>query len=409
MAQARQLTVKHKLYQWQGIDARGNNSKGEVPGDSIALVKAQLRQQGIRPTRVKRKAKPLLSPAQHKIKPVDIALFTRQLATMVKSGIPLVQSFTVVAEGLENASMRALLHTIREEVAAGNKLADVLRKQPRYFDALYCNLIEAGEQSGALETMLERLALYKEKSEALKSRIRKALNYPLTVIAIALIVTAILLVKVVPQFANTFASFGAELPLFTQYVMSLSAFASEWWLIILIAFGGVLLVLREMRKRSRRFAEGLELLSLKLPVVGHIIEQSILARFTRTLSTTFSAGVPLLESLDSVAGATGNVVYRQATWRIRDGVSSGQSLTATIRATGLFPIMLIQMVSIGEESGTLDSMLDKCAHFHETEVDQAVDSLTAMMEPLIMAILGVLVGGLLVAMYLPVFQIGSVI
>lgn len=409
MAQASHSAVKQTIYQWQGIDARGNPSKGEVPGGSIALVKAQLRKQGIKPGRVKRKAKPLFKASKPKIKPMDIAIFTRQLATMMKSGIPLVQSFEIVGEGLENATMRELVRNIRDDVASGNNFADSIRKHPRYFDDLYCNLIEAGEQSGALETMLERLAVYKEKSEALKSKIRKALNYPLTVIAIAIIVTGILLVKVVPQFAKTFSSFGAELPLFTQYVMGISDFAIDWWFIALIGIGVCGLAFREAKIRSRRFSEGLERLSLKIPVIGHILEQSAIARFTRTLSTTFAAGVPLVEALDSVAGATGNVVYRNATLRVRDDVTSGQQLTTSIRATGLFPVMVIQMVSIGEESGALDSMLDKCANFYEAEVDNAVDGLTSMMEPLIMAVLGVLIGGLLIAMYLPIFQIGSVV
>lgn len=409
MAQASHSAVKQTIYLWQGIDSRGNPSKGEVPGGSIALVKAQLRKQGIKPSRVKRKPKPLFSASKPKIKPMDIAIFTRQLATMMKSGIPLVQSFEIVGEGLENATMRELVRNIRDDVAAGNNFADSIRKHPRYFDDLYCNLIEAGEQSGALETMLERLAVYKEKSEALKSKIRKALNYPLTVIAIAIIVTGILLVKVVPQFAKTFSSFGAELPLFTQYVMGISDFAIDWWFIALIGIGVGGLAFREAKVRSRRFSEGLERLSLKIPVIGHILEQSAIARFTRTLSTTFAAGVPLVEALDSVAGATGNVVFRNATLRIRDDVTSGQQLTSSIRATGIFPVMVIQMVSIGEESGALDSMLDKCANFYEAEVDNAVDGLTSMMEPLIMAVLGVLIGGLLIAMYMPIFQIGSVI
>lgn len=404
-----QPTVKQATYVWQGTDAKGNPTKGEIGGSSVALVKAQLRKQGVKPSKVKKKAKPLLSPSKPKIKPMDIAVFTRQLATMMKAGIPLVQSFEIVGESLENPTMRELVFKVRDDVASGNNFADTIRKHPRQFDELYCNLVDSGEQSGALETMLDRLATYKEKSEALKSKIKKAMNYPITVIAVALIVTGILLIKVVPQFAETFSSFGAELPMVTQYVMRISDFAIAWWLHILIGLGIFGYIFKEAKFRSKAFAEWLERLSLKMPVFGDIIEQSALARFTRTLSTTFAAGVPLVEALDSVAGATGNVVYRQATWKIRDDVTSGQQLTASIKSTGLFPVMVIQMVSIGEESGALDAMLDKCANYYEAEVDNAVDGLTAMMEPLIMAILGVLVGGLMVAMYMPIFQIGAVV
>ncbi|MDT8397191.1 MAG: type II secretion system F family protein [Pseudomonadales bacterium] len=402
-------TLKQTIYTWQGTDSRGRFAKGEIAGASIALAKAQLRKQGVKPTKVRKKAKPLFGPSKPKIKPMDIAIFTRQLATMMKAGIPLVQSFEIVGEGLDNASMRELVFAIRDEVASGNNFADSIRKHPRQFDELFCNLVESGEQSGALETMLDRLATYREKSEAIKAKIRKAMNYPMTIVAIAIIVTGILLVKVVPQFAATFSSFGAELPLFTQYVMRLSDFAIAWWLWIIAGLASAGFVFKEARFRSQAFADLLERLSLKLPVVGGIIEKSCLARFTRTLSTTFAAGVPLVDALESVSGATGNVVYKNATLRIRDDVTTGQPLTHSIKATNLFPVMVLQMVSIGEESGALDAMLDKAASFYEAEVDNAVDGLTAMMEPLIMAVLGVLVGGLLVAMYLPIFQIGSVV
>jgi type IV pilus assembly protein PilC len=305
--------------------------------------------------------------------------------------------------------MKEVVFSIRDDVSAGNHFADAIRKFPRLFDELFCNLVESGEQSGALETMLDRLAMYKEKSEALKSKIKKAMNYPITVLAVAAIVTAILLIKVVPQFAETFSSFGAELPLFTQYVMRISDFMIAWWLYILVGVGVGGFIFKEAKVRSKKFREGLERLSLKLPVFGHIIEQSCLARFTRTLSTTFAAGVPLVDALTSVSGATGNIVYKNASLQIRDDVTSGQQLTASIKATERFPIMVLQMVSIGEESGALDAMLDKCATFYEAEVDNAVDGLTSMMEPLIMAVLGVLVGGLMIAMYMPIFQIGAVV
>ncbi|MBQ13093.1 MAG: type II secretion system F family protein [Gammaproteobacteria bacterium] len=396
------------IYLWQGTDKSGNKTKGEVPGASQALVKAQLRKQGINPTRVRRKPKNLFGPKKQKIKPGDIAVFTRQLATMMKSGIPLVQSFEIVGESLENPSMGQLVLSIRDDVAAGNNFADCIRKHPRYFDDLFCNLVDAGEQSGALETMLDRLATYKEKSEALKAKIKKAMNYPIGVVAVAIVVTGILLVKVVPQFAVTFSSFGAELPAFTLIVLNLSDVAiAHWWKAII---GGFIasIIFREAKLRSPAFADLIDRISLKLPIVGPILNSSCYARFTRTLSTTFSAGVPLVDALDSVAGATGNIVYSTATKKIRDDVTTGQQLNSAIKNTTLFPVMITQMVSIGEESGALDSMLDKCAVFYEAEVDNAVDGLTALMEPMIMAVLGILVGGLMIAMYLPIFQLGAV-
>jgi len=409
MANQAAASVKQATYVWHGKDSKGRVTKGELPGNSIALVKAQLRKQGINPTKVKKKGKDLFAPSKPKIKPMDVAIFTRQLATMMKAGIPLVQSFEIVGGGLENISMREVVFTIRDDVASGNNFADSLRKHPRLFDDLFCNLVEAGEQSGALESMLESLATYKEKSEALKAKIKKAMNYPITVVAVAIIVTGILLVKVVPQFAETFSSFGAELPIFTQYVMRISDFAIAWWLYILVGLGIASFAFKEAKVRSKSFAEFLERLSLKAPVFGDIVKSSALARFTRTLATTFASGVPLVDALDSVAGATGNIVYKNASLRVRDDVTTGIQLTQAIKSTNLFPIMVIQMVSIGEESGALDSMLDKCATFYEAEVDNAVDGLTAMMEPLIMAVLGVLVGGLMIAMYMPIFQIGSVV
>jgi type IV pilus assembly protein PilC len=320
-----------------------------------------------------------------------------------------VQSFEIVGDGLQNPSMRELVYNIRDDVAAGNNFADSIRKHPREFDELFCNLVGAGEQSGALETMLDRLATYKEKSEALKSKIKKAMNYPLTVVAIAIVVTGILLVKVVPQFAATFSSFGAELPMVTQYVMAISDFAIKWWLWVIVGVMALGWSFKEAKLRSKKFANSVERFSLKLPVFGEILEKSALARFTRTLATTFAAGVPLPDALVSCAGAAGNIVYKTALLRVRDDVTAGLQLTPSLRSQQIFPIMILQMVSIGEESGALDAMLDKCAVFYEAEVDNAVDGLTAMMEPMIMAVLGVLVGGLMVAMYMPIFQIGAVV
>lgn len=400
--------VAQNIYIWQGTDKSGNKTKGEIQSASQALAKAQLRKQGINPSKVKRKPKDLFGPKKQKITPGDIAVFTRQLATMMKSGIPLVQSFEIVGESLDNPSMRQLVLAIRDDVASGNNFADCIRKHPRYFDDLFCNLVDAGEQSGALETMLDRLATYKEKSEALKAKIKKAMNYPIAVVVVAIVVTGILLIKVVPQFAETFSSFGADLPAFTLFVLNLSDLAiAHWWKVIIAA---VILgfAFREAKLKSQAFRDAIDRITLKLPIVGPILNSSCYARFTRTLATTFSAGVPLVDALESVAGATGNVVYASATLKIKDDVTTGQQLNFAIKNTTLFPVMITQMVGIGEESGALDSMLDKCALYYEAEVDNAVDGLTALMEPMIMAVLGILVGGLMIAMYLPIFQLGSV-
>lgn len=400
--------VAQNIYIWQGTDKSGNKTKGEIQSASQALAKAQLRKQGINPSKVKRKPKDLFGPKKQKITPGDIAVFTRQLATMMKSGIPLVQSFEIVGESLDNPSMRQLVLAIRDDVASGNNFADCIRKHPRYFDDLFCNLVDAGEQSGALETMLDRLATYKEKSEALKAKIKKAMNYPIAVVVVAIVVTGILLIKVVPQFAETFSSFGADLPAFTLFVLNLSDLAiAHWWKVIIAA---VILgfAFREAKLKSQAFRDTIDRITLKLPIVGPILNSSCYARFTRTLATTFSAGVPLVDALESVAGATGNVVYASATLKIKDDVTTGQQLNFAIKNTTLFPVMITQMVGIGEESGALDSMLDKCALYYEAEVDNAVDGLTALMEPMIMAVLGILVGGLMIAMYLPIFQLGSV-
>lgn len=406
---AAQASANQTIYVWQGTDKNGNKTKGEIPGASQALVKAQLRKQGVNATKVKRKPKDLFGPSKKKIAPGDIAIFSRQLATMMKAGIPLVQSFDIVSESLDNPSMATLVRSIRNDIAAGNNFADSIRKHPRHFDDLFCNLVESGEQSGALETMLDRIATYKEKTEALKSKIKKAMNYPIAVVVVAIIVTGILLVKVVPQFAETFSSFGADLPAFTLFVLGLSDLAiAHWWKVVIgLGVGGY--AFKEARVRSQKFADSVDRVTLKLPIIGPIVEKSCYARFTRTLSTTFAAGVPLFDALDSVAGATGNVVYANATRRIKDDVSSGQQLNFAIRSTALFPIMITQMVGIGEESGALDTMLDKCATFYEAEVDNAVDGLTALLEPIIMSVLGTLIGGLMIAMYLPIFQLGQVV
>ncbi len=401
--------LQTSVFKWEGTDKKGAKVKGELSGQSPALVKAQLRKQGINPLKVTKKGKDLFGGAGKKIKPMDIALFTRQMATMMKAGVPLLQSFDIIGEGLENANMRKLVDEVKQEVAAGNSFAASLRKKPQYFDDLYCNLVDAGEQSGALENLLDRVATYKEKTEQLKAKIKKAMNYPIAVVLVAIIVSAILLIKVVPQFQSVFANFGAELPAFTQMVINLSELLQEWWWIVLGAMFASAFALKQLHAKSKGFRDWTDRTVLKLPIVGDILYKSAIARYARTLSTTFAAGVPLVEALDSVAGATGNVVFINAVNKIKQDVSSGTQLNFSMRTTGVFSSMAIQMTAIGEESGALDAMLDKVATFYEEEVDNMVDGLTSLMEPMIMAVLGVLVGGLIIAMYLPIFQLGAVV
>ena len=400
--------LKTSTFVWEGTDRRGGKVKGELSGQNQALVKAQLRKQGINPTKVRPKSSFSLSKGK-KIKPLDIALFTRQMATMMKAGVPLLQSFDIIAEGFDNPNMRKLVEDLKQEVAAGNSFASALRKQPRYFDDLYCNLVDSGEQSGALETLLDRVATYKEKTEALKAKIKKALTYPTAVVIVAIVVSAILLIKVVPAFESVFSGFGAELPAFTQMVVGLSEVLREWWVFALIGLFVLGYVLKEANLRSEKFRDSKDRLLLKVPIVGEILYKSSVARFARTLSTTFAAGVPLVDALDSVAGATGNVKFRNAVSQIKNDVSSGTQLNFSMRSTNVFPTMAVQMTAIGEESGALDEMLAKVATFYEDEVDHMVDNLSSLMEPMIMAVLGVVVGGLVIAMYLPIFQMGNVV
>lgn len=403
-----QKAIRTSVFSWEGTDRKGSKVKGELSGASPALVKAQLRKQGINPQKVRKKSVSLFG-AGKKIKPMDIALFTRQMATMMKAGVPLLQSFDIIGEGFDNPNMRKLVDDLKQEVAAGNSFATALRKKPQYFDDLYCNLVDSGEQSGALETLLDRVATYKEKTEALKAKIKKAMNYPIAVVLVAIIVSAILLIKVVPQFQEVFANFGAELPAFTLMVIGLSEALQEWWFIVLVGLIAGAFAFKEAHKRSEKFRNWFDRLLLKVPVVGDILYKSSVARFARTLSTTFAAGVPLVDALDSVAGATGNVVFRSATMKVKNDVSTGMQLNFSMRTTGTFPTMAVQMTAIGEESGSLDEMLAKVATFYEDEVDNMVDGLTSLMEPMIMAVLGVLVGGLIIAMYLPIFQLGAVV
>ena len=397
---------KTQVFVWQGVDKQGRKTRGELTAGSSALVKAHLRKQGIAAKNVKRKPKPLFSNKKA-IKPADIAIFTRQMATMLKAGVPLVQSFDIVAEGVENPTMQELVVDIKNEVASGGGFANACAKHPKYFDELFCSLIASGEQSGTLEVMLDRVATYKEKTEALKAKIKKALTYPIAVMVVAVVVTAILLIKVVPTFATTFESFGSDLPAFTKLVVSLSEWMQANWYILLglaIAAG---FSFKTARQKSQAFSDWVDKITLKIPVIGDIVFNSVIARFSRTLATTFGAGVPLVDALSSVAGAAGNAGYSKAIFQIRDDVTTGQTLYSSIKFTNLFPNMLLQMVSIGEESGSLDEMLDKVATHYEEAVDNAVDTLTALLEPFIMSILGVLVGGLMIAMYLPIFMLGS--
>ncbi|WP_375170175.1 type II secretion system F family protein [Marinobacter sp.] len=400
---------KLESYVWEGKDRKGNKSKGELTGSNLALVKAQLRKQGIVPDKVRKKPKPLFGGGSKKITPFDIAMLTRQLATMMKAGVPLVQSFDIVADGLENKGLQELVLAIRNDIASGTSFAGALRRHPKHFDDLYCNLVDSGEKAGALEQMLDRIATYLEKTELLKKKVKKAMTYPIAVIVVAIIVTAILLVKVVPQFESLFKGFGAELPVFTQFVVGLSEWMQSWWFAVLLGIMGTIFLFKEAVRRSQKFSDLVDKYTLKLPVVGEILDKSAVAKFGRVLSTTFAAGVPLVDALDSVAGATGNAVYRDAIDRIKNDVASGTQLQASMRQQDIFPVMAVQLTAIGEESGNLDEMLGKVAEHYEAVVDDMVDNLTALMEPMIMSVLGVLVGGLIIAMYLPIFQMGQVV
>lgn len=397
------------VFVWEGKDKQGRKTKGEITSSTPALAKAELRRQGIVANRVTKKRAAIKLGGGGKVKPADIALFTRQMATMMRAGVPLVQAFDIVADGVDKPKLADLIRNVRQDVSSGNSFAASIRRHPNEFDDLFCNLVEAGEQSGALESMLDRIATYKEKTESLKAKVKKAMTYPLAVIAVAVVVSGILLVKVVPQFEQVFKGFGAELPAFTQLVIRFSEFAQAYWFLILAGMLAAGFIFSETHKRSKAFREAMDRLVLKAPIAGNIIEKSAIARFARTLSTTFAAGVPLVDALNSVAGSTGNSVFVYAVYRIRDDVSTGQQLNFSMRNTGVFPNMITQMVAIGEEAGALDDMLDKSASYYEEQVDNAVDNLTSLMEPMIMAVLGVLVGGLIIAMYLPIFQLGAVV
>ena len=396
-------------YTWQGKDRRGNSRKGEISAISLAEAKNLLRRQGISANKVKKLATPLFGKGAQKIVAADISVMSRQIATMLGAGVTLIQSLDMIAQGHAKASMRKLLHEISNEVKSGNPLSGALRKHPDYFDDLYCDLVYTGEQSGALETIYDRIATYKEKAEALKSKIKKAMLYPIAVGVVAFVVTTILLIFVVPQFEDIFSSFGAELPAFTQFVLAISRFVQDYGFVMAIAAVGAGMLFVRAHKKSQSLRDNVDKAILKAPVVGEILKKASIARFTRTLATTFSAGVPLIGALESAAGASGNAVFRDAILFMRKEVAGGMQMHTAMRATNVFPDMVTQMVAIGEESGAVDSMLSKIATIYEAEVDDMVDGLTSLLEPIIMAVLGVVIGGLIVAMYLPIFEMGNVV
>ncbi len=396
-------------FTWKGKDRKGKVINGEIAALSETVGRAELRRQGVRVISIRKKPKSLFSKRKASITSKDIAIFARQLATMLESGVPLVQSFDIIGKGHENPAMGEMLLAIKADIESGDSLAQALNKRPVYFDELFCNLVEAGEQAGVLEGLLDKIATYKEKSESIKAKVKKALTYPIAVIVIAFIVTAILLIFVVPVFKDLFDSFGAELPSFTLFVMGISDWmVNNWYYLV-----GIILItvytFDYFKKRSRKFNYFLDRMLLRLPIIGLILNKSAVARFARTLSTMSAAGVPLVDALESVAGATGNIVYYDAVMQMREDVSTGQSLQYSMTQTKLFPHMVVQMLAIGEESGSIDKMLDKVADFFEEEVDNLVDNLSSLMEPFIMVILGTLVGGLIVAMYLPIFKLGAAV
>jgi type IV pilus assembly protein PilC len=399
--------VELKVFTWEGTDKKGHRVKGEARAANEAMMRMDLRRQGINPLKVTKKAKK--GARGKKIAPKDIAVFSRQLATMMSSGVPIVQAFDIIGRGHEKMAMRDLILSIKADVEGGAPLADSMRKHPLYFDMLMCNLIHAGEQAGILEALLDKIATYKEKTEAIKGKIKKALFYPTAVLIVAFIITAILLIFVIPQFESLFAGFGADLPAMTKFVVRLSEFFQAWWWAIFGGLGVFVYTLSQLKRRSRAFAESIDKYALHVPVVGSILTKAAIARFARTLSTMFAAGVPLVEAMDSVAGAVGNVVYAKAVYRMRDQVATGQSLTSSMQESALFPNMVVQMVAIGEEAGSVDAMLAKVADFYEQEVDDAVDGLSSLLEPMIMAFLGIVIGGLVISMYLPIFKMGQAV
>jgi len=398
------------VFIWQGVNRKGKKINGELSANNVLELKAQLRKQGITPSKVKKKAKPLFGMGGDKpITPADIAIISRQIATMLGAGVPLVQTIEMIGKGHSNGKMQKLLGEISHKLSSGIPLSDCLRDHPRQFDDLYCDLVASGEQSGSLETIYDRIATYKEKAEALKAKIKKAMTYPIAVLVIAAIVTSILLIFVVPVFQEIFAGFGAELPAFTLFVVGISDFMVAYWHMGLAAIFGFIFLFKRAHRNSQKLRDQVDRKILKLPVIGDLLEKAAVARYARTLSTTFAAGVPLIDALESAAGAAGNAVFRDAILEVRAEVTSGMQMNLAMRNCSIFPDMVIQMVAIGEESGSVDDMLSKVANVYEAEVDNAVDNLTALLEPMIMAVLGVVIGGLIIAMYLPIFQIGMIV
>jgi len=399
--------AKPAFYAWEGTDKKGKRLKGETRAASLALVRAELRKQGVIPIKIKKKPAALFSNRKKRITAGEIAVFARQLATMMHAGVPLVQAFDIVGRGNENPAMQDLLLSIKADVEGGTALAEALAKHPLHFDDLFCNLVRAGEAAGVLEELLDKIATYKEKMESIKGKIKKALFYPAAVVIVAVLVTSLIMIFVIPQFEHLFSSFGSDLPAFTKFVVGISRWVQDWWFAVLAGFIGIIYLLVFVWKRSRKLRLFFDRVLLKIPVIGVIMHKSSIARFARTTSTMFAAGVPLVEALESVAGATGNVVYGDAVLRMREDVATGQSMQLTMKQQNLFPHMVVQMVAIGEESGSLEDMLSKVADFYEEEVDNMVDALSSLLEPLIMVILGTLVGGLIIAMYLPIFHMAE--
>lgn len=401
--------VKQITFLWEGTDRKGARHKGEIVGPSIALVKADLRRQGVSPLKVRKKPVSLFSSSNKKrVKAKDIAIFSRQLATMMSAGVPLVQSFDIISKGNEHPGMQQLVMSLKTDIEGGSSLSQALKKHPREFDDLFCNLVKAGEQAGILESLLNKIAMYKEKTELIKAKIKKAMFYPAGVLVVAFFVTLILMIWVVPQFEQLFSSFGSDLPALTQFVVELSRFVQAWWWLILSVVAVTGYSLFVLKRDSKGFNLVWDRMVLKIPIIGTVIKKAAVARFARTLGTMFAAGVPLVEAMESVAGATGNAVYATAVLKMRDEISTGQQLQTSMMQSKIFPNMTVQMVAIGEESGSLDAMLAKVADFYEQEVDDAVDSMSSLMEPFIMVVLGGLIGGLVLAMYLPIFQMGQV-
>ncbi len=406
---ARAELSRMTLYEWVALDKRGKKMKGEMQSKNASLVKAELRRQGMNPQSVREKPKPLFGSTGSRVKPQDVAIFSRQIATMMASGVPMVQALDIIAGGQRNPRFKNMLTDVKQTIEGGASLHEALGKYPIQFDELYCNLVEAGESAGVLDTVLDTVATYKERMEGIKAKIKKALFYPMMVLAVAFVVSLIILLFVVPVFQDVFKNAGAALPAPTQMVINASKFVQAyWWLLLLVIIGGIVALVMA-KKRSRKFAHFLDRFMLRMPIIGNILRQSALARFARTLGVTFAAGVPLVEAMDAVAGATGSIVYGNAVRQMRDDVAVGHQMQLAMRQTGLFPNMVVQMTAIGEESGALDTMLFKVAEFYEEEVNNAVDTLSTLLEPLIMVVLGVIVGGMVISLYLPIFKLAGTV